>query len=83
MRNRMMKEVEANEINNKIRLIFCQTKHGKYALILCGHATLCKNCGQRFIDENKPHPICRSEIATIIQIFQNFIISFSLSIEVI
>ena len=50
-------------------LICCQPKQGTFTLVPCGHANLCKNCGQHFIDENKPCPVCRSDIMTIMQIF--------------
>ena len=50
-------------------LICCQTKEGTFALVPCGHANLCNNCGQHFLNEEKPCPICRAPITDIMQIF--------------
>ena len=43
-------------------IICCQTKEGSFALVPCGHADLCNNCGQHFLNEEKPCPICRTPI---------------------
>ena len=67
----MNDEHDANEANIHICLISCQTKQGLFALVPCGHANLCKNCGQHFIDKQKTCPICRSEIVTSMRIFNN------------
>ena len=50
-------------------IICCQTKEGSFALVSCGHANLCNNCGQHFLNEEKPCPICRTPINSIMQIF--------------
>ena len=39
-------EHDANEAISGICLICCQTKQGLFAFVPCGHANLCKNCGQ-------------------------------------
>ena len=51
-------------------IICCQPKQGTYALIPCGHANLCRDCGRHFIEENMSCPICRTEINHLMQIFQ-------------
>ena len=51
-------------------IICCQPKQGTYALIPCGHANLCRDCGRHFIEENMSCPICRTEINDLMQIFQ-------------
>ena len=63
-------EDEVDEMIIDTCLICCQPKQGTFALVPCGHANLCKNCGQHSKDENKPCPVCRSDIMTIMQIFQ-------------
>ena len=50
-------------------IICCQTKEGSFALVPCGHANLCNNCGQHFLNEEKLCPICRTPINSIMQIF--------------
>ena len=38
-------------------IICCQQRQGIFALIPCGHANLCRNCGLHFIEENMRCPI--------------------------
>ena len=62
-------EDEVDEMIIDTCLICCQPKQGIFALVPCGHANL---FGQHFIDENKPCSVCRSDMMTIMLIFQYF-----------
>ena len=54
----MYSDEEESSLNDCI--ISCQTKEGSFALVPCGHANLCNDCGHHFLNEENACPICRT-----------------------